>query len=343
MTTAVLICPGRGTYNTSELGTLARHFPDADLLAWFDSARRAQGAETLTALDGADRFSASRHGRGDNASGLIFAAGLGDAMSLSENIDVVAVTGNSMGWYTALACAGAVSPEDGFEVCTRMGFFMHENGEGGQTLYPHMTDDWQVDQPAKQSLLALVDEIAARPDHVLALSIDLGGTLVLAGNEAGLSAFETAAPKRDHFPMRLAGHAGFHSSLVASISRAALAYFDVALFEQPDIPMIDGRAHIWWPHATDLSALREYTFGHQVVQPYDFTRAMTVAAREFAPDIFILVGPGATLGGAVVQSLISANWQGLASKADFQARQADTPILISMGRDDQRALVAKGR
>jgi hypothetical protein len=106
--------------------------------------------------------------------------------------------------------------------------------------------------------------------------------------------------------------------------------------------MIDGRGQIWWPHASDLNALWDYTFGHQVTQTYDFTRAVTVAAREFAPDLFIIVGPGTTLGGAVAQSLISANWQGLGSKTDFQTRQKADPILISMGREDQRAHVTKG-
>ncbi|MEY3533392.1 MAG: hypothetical protein RI979_1416, partial [Pseudomonadota bacterium] len=43
--------------------------------------------------------------------------------------------------------------------------------------------------------------------------------------------------------------------------------------------------------------------------------------------------------GAVAQSLILANWQGLASKADFQARQTANPIVISMGLPEQRALV----
>lgn len=342
MTKAVLICPGRGTYNKAELGTLARHFPDATLLARFDAKRAASGADTLTALDGAAWYSNAKHGRGDNASGLIFAAGFGDTMCLSDDVEIVAVTGNSMGWYTTLACAGAVSAEDGFDITTTMGRMMHDDGLGGQILYPHMEDDWQVDPRSKQDLVSLVAEIASRPGHILTLSIDLGGALVLAGDDAGLAAFETAVPRRAPFPMRLQGHAGFHSALVARVSDAALAAFEQKLFRQPRVPMIDGRGQIWWPHASELNALFRYTFGHQVTETYDFTRAVTVAAREFAPDLFIIVGPGTTLGGAVAQSLITANWQGLRSKSDFQTRQATDPILISMGRSDQRALVSKG-
>jgi hypothetical protein len=85
--------------------------------------------------------------------------------------------------------------------------------------------------------------------------------------------------------------------------------------------------------------LWDYTLGHQVLQPYDFAGAIRTAAREFAPDLFILTGPGTTLGGAVAQSLIAADCQGLRCKADFVARQERDPVLISMGLPEQRALV----
>jgi [acyl-carrier-protein] S-malonyltransferase len=50
------------------------------------------------------------------------------------------------------------------------------------------------------------------------------------------------------------------------------------------------------------------------------------------------------LGGAVAQSLIRANWRGLACKADFQRMQAEIPVPgISMALPDQRALVTEGR
>ncbi|WP_128891833.1 ACP S-malonyltransferase [Erythrobacter sp. HKB08] len=339
--TAVVVCPGRGTYNKAELGYLGRHFPDAGLLAEFDRQRAEAGQETLSALDGADRFSLAKHTRGDNASGLIFAATLGDFLSIDrDEIDILAVTGNSMGWYSALACAGATSPGDGFRVANTMGTFMQDALIGGQLVYPFLGDDWRPDAERKAALLAMVADIDARAEHVLALSIDLGGMLVLAGNEAGLKAFESEAEPIDgRFPMRLGNHAAFHTHLqqpVAERGRAALA---PELFTQPKLPMVDGRGAIWWPHASDNDALWDYTLGHQVTESYDFTRAITVAAREFAPDLFIVTGPGTTLGGAVAQSLILADWRAMGSKADFKARQESDPLLVSMGMAEQRGLV----
>jgi [acyl-carrier-protein] S-malonyltransferase len=340
MKTAVVICPGRGTYNKEELGYLARHFPDPALLARFDAQRIGMGQEILSALDGADRFSLAKHTRGDNASGLIYAATLGDFLAIDrDRIEIVAVTGNSMGWYSALACGGALSPEDGFTVANTMGTLMQEALIGGQLVHPFLGDDWRPDPARKAALLALVTEIDARADHTLGLSIDLGGMLVLAGNEAGLKAFESAAEPIDgRFPLRLGNHAAFHTSLQEPVAARGRAALPPAMFGQPSIPMIDGRGAIWWPHASDRDALRDYTLGQQVTESYDFTRAVTVAAREFAPHLFIVTGPGTTLGGAVAQSLVLSDWRGIGSKADFKARQEADPLLISMGMAEQRRL-----
>lgn len=340
MKTAVLICPGRGTYTKTELGSLTRTFPDASLLARFDAARQALGQETLTALDTAASYSVAKHSRGDNASALIYACTLGDRLSLS-NINLVAVTGNSMGWYSALACAGALTPDNGFAVVNTMGTLMQERLIGGQLVYPHMGEDWRPDPARKSALLALVAEIATRPDHALALSIDLGGLLVLAGNEAGLKAFEAAVPPvQGRFPMRLSNHAAFHTALQAPVAAEGRARLPETLFGQPQLPLIDGRGHVWWPGAATTAALRDYTLGHQVTESYDFTAALRTAAREFAPDYFIIPGPGTTLGGAVAQSLILAGWKGMGSKEDFQRLQGEDPFLISMALPEQRALVA---
>jgi [acyl-carrier-protein] S-malonyltransferase len=61
--------------------------------------------------------------------------------------------------------------------------------------------------------------------------------------------------------------------------------------------------------------------------------------REYAPDRIILLGPGDSLGGAIAQALIQIEWLGLRSKQDFQEMQASEPFLLSMGREEQRAMV----
>ena len=338
--TAVVICPGRGTYNKPELGYLHRHHPARmDMFHRYDDIRAEASQDTVTTLDSATRYTVGKYSRGDVASPLIYAASLADAHALADDIDVVAVTGNSMGWYIALAAAGALSPENGFRVVNTMGTLMQEHLIGGQLVYPFVDEDWRNDPARKAELLSHVARINALEGHDLALSIDLGGMLVLAGNEEGLKAFEASQPVvQERFPMRLANHAAFHTRLQEPVAKEGRARLGVELFGQPERPLIDGRGKVWWPGATDTKALWDYTLGHQVTETYDFTRAIQTAAREFAPDLFIVTGPGATLGGAVAQSLVFANWRGISDKASFQARQADHPMLIAMGRDDQRSL-----
>ncbi|PKP86169.1 MAG: acyl carrier protein [Alphaproteobacteria bacterium HGW-Alphaproteobacteria-17] len=341
--TALVVAPGRGTYGKGELGSIARLHGArfADLIANFDGQRRDRGQPTVSELDGADRFSVATHMRGDVAAPLIYTATALDYLSIDrEKYDIVAVAGNSMGWYSALALGGAVSVADGFRISNAMGLNSQTHGPGGQILLQVVDEDWRPVPGLREALLALVAAIDARADHDLALSIDLAGMLVFAGDEAGLAALLAEAPQtpgRD--PLRLAGHGPFHTPLMFGSSDKARAELPPTLFGAPTLPMVDGRGHIWRPLSSDPGMVWDYTFGHQILAPYDFALSVQVAVKEFAPDAIILPGPGDTLGGAIAQSLIAIGWQGIAGKADFMARQASDPILLSMGRAEQRALV----
>ncbi|WP_299847950.1 ACP S-malonyltransferase [uncultured Roseovarius sp.] len=340
--TAVVVAPGRGTYNRDELGYFQRHHSgSSDLMIQFDRYRKKEGQEPLSALDGAERFSGAKHTRGDNASGLIHACAFADFLAIDrDRFDILAITGNSMGWYIALACAGALSALDGLRVVNTMGTLMQEHMIGGQLIYPFVDENWCLIPGERERIEEKMAEINRRPGHNLTLSIDLGGMLVLAGDVQGLSAFKAEMPVvQQRFPLRLPGHAGFHSRMQTPVATEGQNRLGEDLFSSPILPLIDGRGAIWHPRATDSFNLRNYTLGHQVIAPYDFSTAIRVAAREFMPDVFIVLGPGATLGSAVAQSLILCGWRGLTSKADFKSVQLSNPHLLSMGLEDQRLLV----
>jgi acyl transferase domain-containing protein len=341
---ALVVCPGRGTYGKAELGYLKRfHADEGELIAGFDRLRAERGQPTISELDGAHRFSPALHTRGDIASPLIFAASYADFLALDRSrFDVAAVTGNSMGWYTALAVAGAVGAEQGFRIIDAMGENSQAGEAGGQVLLTLVDEDWRELAGLREQVRALATSIGARDGCRLFVSIELGGMVVFAGNEPGLAALVAEAPPnpaRD--PLRLVNHGPFHTPLMTGSSERAMAQLPSAWFDSPEAPMIDGRGHIWRPFASAPAALHDYTFVHQILETYDFTRAVQVAVREYSPDRIILLGPGDTLGGAIAQALISIQWRGLRSKSDFQEMQAADPFLISMGREDQRALVTE--
>jgi malonyl CoA-acyl carrier protein transacylase len=339
---ALVVCPGRGTYGKAELGYLKRHHGDkADLIAAFDRRRAEQGQATLSELDGADRFSPALHTRGDIASPLIYAASWLDFLAVDrDRFEIAAVTGNSMGWYTALACGGAVSGDRGFEIVDAMGRHSQAGEPGGQVLLTLVDEQWREVPGLREQVLALAADIGARQGCALHVSIELGGMIVFAGNEAGLAALLAEAPPTPaREPLPLVNHGPFHTPLMTGSSERALAELPADWFGSPKRPMIDGRGHIWRPFASRSAALHEYTFVTQILETYDFTHALQVAVGEHAPDRIILLGPGDTLGGAIAQALIAIQWRGLRSKADFQDMQGADPFLLAMGREDQRSLV----
>ena len=339
---AVLVCPGRGSYNRTELGYLARFCRSyRSLLQSFDGQRAMNGQAALAELDGRETFSASLHTRSDNASALIYACSYGDALSIDDSrFEVVAVTGNSMGWYTALACAGALSPEAGFELVNGMGGLMHAQGIGGQLIYPVTGTDWVPDSRQREDVLARVASIAATTDGILDVSIELGAMLVLAGNEAGIAAFESSVPRiADRFPLRLRNHAAFHTALLAPVAGLARESYGRLPFRDPVLPLIGGRGAIWYPFCHSVDELRDYTLGYQVTETYDFTSAMRVAAHEFAPDVFIVAGPGTTLADSVAQSLVASRWRDLSNRTAFEALQAKDPVVLALGDPNARKKV----
>ena len=327
--TALVVAPGRGSYGKAELGSLARA---GVRLSSYDAVRRAAGKPALTDLDAAERFSPGVHLSGENAAPLIYAASMADMAAIdAERVEVVAVTGNSMGWYTALAAAGAVSVDSGFRIADTMGVNSGRHGPGGQLVIPLSDPDWRPVPGLRTAVLARAEATGLR------VSIDLGGTIVLAGDEGAVRAFaaETPAPAT-----RLAGHGPFHTPLMAESSTAALEELPQSWFGNPQVPLIDGTGRIWSHWASPAEALWRYTFAAQILEPYYFARAIAVGVREFAPDHIILLGPGDALGGAIAQALIAIRWLGMASKAEFAERQAANPFLLSMARPEQRALIA---
>lgn len=341
---ALVVCPGRGSYGKAELGYLRRlHADKSALIAAFDRQRAEREQPTVSALDGSERFSVATYSRGDIASPLIFAGSYADFLAIDRSRhDVVAVTGNSMGWYTALACAGAVSPEHGFAIVDAMGENSQAGEPGGQVLLSVVDEDWREVPGLRDETLAVAGSIGSRLGCALSVSIELGGMIVFAGSDAGLEALLAEAPKTTgREPLRLVNHGPFHSALMQGSSDRASARLPAGWFSGPAVPMIDGRGRIWRPFATEPETLWRYTFVTQILETYRFTRALQVAVREYAPDRIILLGPGDSLGGAIAQALIAIEWRGLHSKADFQEMQASSPFLLAMGREEQRALVTE--
>lgn len=325
MTRSVVICPGRGSYTERSLGSLPTGH------AWVDAAealRAERNLPSLVALDRAERFSAAQHLRPANVSALIYVVSMIDAAHAMARTRPTAVCGNSMGWYTALAAAGALSFEDGFRLVQDMALIQEQHDVGGQILFPIVDDDWRFDGDRA----ALVDDALASSGGEAFSSIHLGGYEVLAGTEAGLRHLLDVLPQVELggtvYPFRLLRHGAYHTPLVAGAGEEGRQRLADLEFRAPAVTLIDGRGRRFTPWTTDPAALAEYTFGPQVTEPFDLTTSIRVALREHAPDRIVLPGPGNTLGGVVAQVLIAERWRGIADKADFRACQDGPRALV---------------
>ena len=347
MARLVLVAPGRGSYNRTELGYLTRYadHPRADLAEAADEIRARLGRPTITALDTAASYSPRVHLPGENASSLIFTCAAADMALVNPSHEIVGVCGNSMGWYIALYVGAALDFTHAFTLIETMGHFQKDQIIGGQIIYPLVDDDWRIEADREAEVEGVLAEIRSRgADHWVGPSIRLGGFLVLAGTDAGIKALLSSLPKvklgAHDYPFQLARHSAFHTYLMKETSRRALYQLHNLVWTNPTVPMIDGRGHTWRPHRTVSGALRDYTLIDQVTEPYDFTTSLRVAIREHNPDHLVLLGPGETLGGAIAHVIIAEGWRGICDKDAFiRAQKSDHPPLIAMNRPDQAAHV----
>jgi acyl transferase domain-containing protein len=322
------------------------------MLDIIDADRKKRGQITIKELDSAKSYQMKLHTAGENASSLIYGCARGDFLDVdghrdkeSSQYDVVAITGNSMGWYIACGLAGALSHENASQLINTMGSMMAAGGEiggliGGQAIYPLVDENWHFDANKADMVATALHQINKIPGCELHESIRLGGYMVFGGNEKALKKLSETLPiVEDRYPMRLFNHAAFHTPLLDSIVDKAQAQLPASMFEAPQTPLVDGEGKIWQPESTNVQELYEYTLGTQVNRTYDFSKAIEVSIKEFAPDVLIIPVPGSTLGGAVAQTLIQHHWFGLESKQDFIARQKSDPVVMAMGMAGQRNLV----
>ena len=335
----VVVCPGRGTYTKETLGYLQKYGKHVrEFISDIDQRRQKLGELSISEMDNMSAFQPNIHTKGENASSLIYACAYADFMAIDrEKYEIVAITGNSMGWYLACAFGGALDWANGFSVINTMGSMMKNETIGGQVIYPLVDEKWNFSQEKSDAVRAAVDRVNQREGCEVYDSIYLGGYIVLGANKTGTQALLKELPPVENYPFQLINHAAFHTPLLKSTSEKAMQILSEDLFQKPQVPLIDGRGHIWQPYSTDVQKLYQYTLGEQVFAAYDFTKAITVALKEFAPDHLFLLGPGGSLGGSIGQIMIKNDWRALKNKDDFsRAQELDLvdgqPFLVSMGR-----------
>jgi hypothetical protein len=239
--------------------------------------------------------------------------------------------------FTALAVAGALPLADAFRALLEvalLGERLASSRGGGQVLYPVTDAGWR---PAADQQAAVAEVLANGSGDSAGThrSIDLGGYQVLAGDAQGVAVMLERLPVVRHgerrFPLRLALQGPDHSPLAEDVAEAAGDRLSLR-WQAPRVPLVDGRGARWSPWSSDPAALRDYSLGTLLVEPYDFATALRVALREYAPDHVVVAGPPGPLNAIVGQVLVAEGYHGIRDKPAFRASQRSAaPLVVSMG------------
>ena len=199
-------------------------------------------------------------------------------------------------------------------------------------MYPLLSDEWQQTAELRDALATALDE--ARTVGFASLSVELGGMAVLAADDSAFERLREALPPlrrgAHKYPLVLPRHAAFHTPLMTPMAHAIDAAIP-AFASPPRLPLADGTGRVWATGVScDLSELRDYTVHEQVVTPYHFGKSLEAAIEATDPDVLLLLRPGASLSGAVGQTLCRMRWRGIVDKESFRAVQASpTPALVA--------------
>lgn len=279
--------PGQGAQAVGMAGALAATLPAAQAL--FDRAAAHLGYDLLeVCVNGpAERLNATAVSQP-----AIFCASLAalEHLKATDPAAVGACTGAaglSLGEYTALAFAGALSFDDGLAVVAERGRAMQAAAEatpGGMVSIVGL-DVAEVE--------ALVAEARAAAGGTLEVANLLcPGNTVVSGSAAGIDALVVLAETRDLRAVRLAVAGAFHTDLMKPADAALAAILRSVRVESPRVPVwsnVGAAAH------ADPDEIRD-SLVRQVVCPVLWEATMRgMMAAGF--DKFYEIGPGRVLAG----------------------------------------------
>jgi [acyl-carrier-protein] S-malonyltransferase len=300
MSKTALLFAGQGAQAVGMGKDLAEKFPSAR--AWFDRANAALGYDLAAICFNGPEAELTKT---ENAQPGIFLVSWVAFQLLKEqapNLKFEATAGLSLGEFTALTAAGALTFEDGLRVVRQRGKFMQEACDvtrGGMAAVIGLDE-------------APTREVCAAAGVVLA-NLNCPGQLVISGEAEKITkACELAKAKgaKRAIPLTVAG--AYHSPLMASAQPKLAAELAQAKISTPAVPVISNVTA--QAHGTDISAklveqvcasvLWENSMRHLLSQ--GFTR-------------FIELGPGTALSGFMKRIDKTAQMLNVADVASLEA------------------------
>lgn len=288
-----IIFPGQGSQSIGMMGELAaRHKSVKDLFV--------EASDTL----GVDLWSMTQQGpiellsQTENTQPALLTAGVAawnvwcELGGQRPNI----MAGHSLGEYTALVAAGAMSFSDGVRLVRDRGRYMQEavpEGEGGMAAIIGL-DDEQV--------IKVCADIAG-DDVLQAVNFNAPGQVVIAGSIAAIEraapAMKAAGAKRA-LPLSVSIPA--HSSLMSAASTRLAERLVSADLRVPSIPVL----HNYNVQISQTTDQLKANLVSQLDSPVRWVETV-VTMHQQGVETFIESGPGKVLGGMVKRIIKGVN------------------------------------
>lgn len=199
------------------------------------------------------------------------------------------VAGHSLGEYSALAVAGALSFEDAIRTVRARGLLMEQAVPGGQGAMAAALG------AGRQELAALCAEVSSSVGAVELANLNCPGQIVVSGTKEGVAAVaergKEAGAKRV-IPLEVSGP--FHSSLMKPAAEKlaeVLAALPVAAAEVPVVANVTARP------VTEPEEIRRLLV-EQVYSPVLWEDTVTWLIGK-GVDTFIEIGSGSVLAGLI--------------------------------------------
>jgi [acyl-carrier-protein] S-malonyltransferase len=302
MNKTALLYAGQGAQAVGMGRDLAEKFPSAK--AWFDRANTALGYDLAAICFNGPEPELTKT---ENAQPGIFLVSWVAFQLLKErvpNLKPEATAGLSLGEFTALTAAGAMSFEDGLRVVRQRGRFMQEACDvtrGGMAAVIGLDE-------------APTREVCAEAGVVLA-NLNCPGQLVISGETDKIAkAVELARARGAKRAIALTVAGAYHSPLMASAKPKLLAELARVGLSAPTVPVISnvtGQAHgsveeiaARLVDQVTSSVLWEKSMRHLLAQ--GFTR-------------FVELGPGTALSGFMKRIDKNAQMLNVADVASLEA------------------------
>ena len=285
MPRTAFLFPGQGAQHVGMAGELCAALPAAKAL--FDEATAVLGFDLLQlCVSGpAERLNAT-----DISQPAIFVASLAALEQLKATdptaLDsVVATAGLSLGEYTAIVFAGALSFADGLKVVQARGQAMQAAAE---TKPSGMVSVLGLEVPEVESLVA-----EARGSETLEVANLLcPGNTVVSGSAAAIDEFCRLAELRNLRTIRLPVAGAFHTNLMKPADEKLAVVLESVEIQAPRIPVwsnVDAKPH------TDPTEIRALLV-RQVLSPVRWENTIRGLLAD-GVDLFYELGPGRVLAG----------------------------------------------